>query len=149
MNSLIQELSNITSQTKSSDAQQQSKFCLIGRTIFTRESVHKMAIGRNLMLQRTQDNPLMQLPIQSTFVSRFLIQPLCYTRLVTFTGIVEIERTQYVCTITAGFLNGEQIMHNDYSDQHRFSMPITPVGRRRISLSFENSCSFSEYYYSF
>ena len=87
-----------------------------------------MAKTRPLQLEPTQVNPLMQLPIDTSFVSRFLIQPLCYTRLATFAGIVEVYNIKYSCILTAGFLNGEEIMRNDFSDQHRFSIPITPVG---------------------
>lgn len=86
-----------------------------------------MAKVRNLIMERTQENPLMQLPIHTSFISLFLIQPVCYTRLATFSGIVEIYNVRYTCTLTGGFLNGEELMLDDYSDQHRFSIPITSV----------------------
>jgi hypothetical protein len=87
-----------------------------------------MAKTRPLQIEPTQVNPLMQLPIDNSFTSRFIIQPLCYTRLATFAGIVEVYNIKYSCILTAGFLNGEEIMRNDFSDQHRFSIPITQVG---------------------
>lgn len=110
-----------------SNNQQQSKFVLIARTIFTKESVSKIAKIRQLNLEPIQENRLMQLPINTSFISSFLVQPLCYTRLATFVGIVRIYNVRYSCVIQAGFFNGEEIMRNDYSDQHRFSLPITPV----------------------
>ena len=79
-------------------------------------------------MERSQKNSLIQLPIHTSFISFFTVQPLCYTSMATFTGIVEIYNIQYSCTLTRGFLNGEEIMQNDYSDQHRFSIPITSVG---------------------
>lgn len=112
---------------KVSSNEQQSKFVLIARTIFTKESVYKMAKVRQLNLERPQENRLMQLPIHASFISCFLVQPLCYTRLATFAGIVEIYNVKYSCILKAGFFDGEEIMRNDYTDQHRFSIPITPV----------------------
>ena len=87
-----------------------------------------MAKVRDLIVEHAQDNPLMQLPIHTAFLSNFVAQPVCYTRLAAFAGIVEIDHVRYSCTLTAGFLNGEEIMHDDYSNQHRFSVPITSVG---------------------
>jgi len=107
--------------------QQQSKFVLIARATYTKESVHKLAKNRPLILERTQENSLMQLPIDNSFISRFIIQPLCYTRSATFAGIVEINHVRYSCILSAGFLNGEEIMRYDYSDQRTFSTPITSV----------------------
>ena len=86
-----------------------------------------MAKVRNLKIEPIQKNLLMQLPIHSSFIGRFIILPLCYTRLATFAGIIEIYNIRYSCILTAGFLNGEEIMRNDYSDQHRFSIPIIVV----------------------
>ncbi len=114
-----------------SSNQQQSKFVLIARTIYTKESVHKLAKNRHLTMERTQENPLMQLPIENSFISRFVIQPLCYTRSATFAGIVEINHVPYSCILSAGFLNGEEIMRYDYSDQRTFSTPITSVSEKQ------------------
>jgi hypothetical protein len=79
-------------------------------------------------MESTQLNPLMQLPIHTSFIARFIIQPFCYTRLANFAGIVEIYNIKYSCILIAGFLNGEEIMRDDFTDQHRFSIPITSVG---------------------
>jgi hypothetical protein len=87
-----------------------------------------MAKVRSLSIERSQENPLMQLPIDRSFISRFVIQPLCYTRPATFTGIVEMNQVPYSSVLTGGFLNGEEIMRCDYSDQRMFSIPITSVG---------------------
>ena len=87
-----------------------------------------MAKVRYLKLEQSQENSLMQLPIQSSFIACFLVQPLCYTRLATFAGIVKISNLHYACALTGGFLNGEEIMREDFSNQHRFSIPITSVG---------------------
>ena len=127
--------------SKSSN-QSQSKFVLIAHAIYTKDSVHKMSKVRALSLERPQENSLMQLPIENSFLSRFVIQPVCYTRSVTFAGIVELNHVAYSCILSGGFLNGEEIMRYDYSDQRTFSIPITSVGRRtcqraeRISFSF-------------
>ena len=86
-----------------------------------------MAKVRHLQLERPQENLLMQLPMHSSFIARFIAQPLCYTRLATFAGLVQIYNIQYSCILTAGFLNGEEIMRDDFTDQHRFSIPITSV----------------------
>ncbi|CAF4720768.1 unnamed protein product, partial [Rotaria sp. Silwood2] len=99
-----------------------------------------MAKFRNLTMERPQENPLMQLPIEYTFLSRFLIQPLCYTRSATFAGIVEINRVPYSCILNGGFLHGEEIMRNDYSQQRTFSIPITSD---TIILSHNDHLSFS------
>jgi hypothetical protein len=87
-----------------------------------------MAKVRYLQMERPQENPLLQLPIQTSFIACFVAQPLCYTRLATFVGLVEVYNIQYSCVLTGGFLNGEEIMGDDFSDQHRFSIPITSVG---------------------
>jgi len=86
-----------------------------------------MAKIRNLNIEPQQENPLMQLPIHTSFIAHFLVQPICYTRLATYAGIVEIYNIKYSCILTAGFFNGEEIMRNDFTDQHRFSIPITSV----------------------
>lgn len=91
-------------------------------------------------MERSQENSLMQLPIHSSFIARFLAQPLCYTRLATFAGIAEIYNVSYSCTLAAGFLNGEEIMRDDYSDQHRFSIPITQVEQKKIFSSYSHFC---------
>ena len=83
-------------------------------------------------MERTQENLLMQLPIESPFTSRFVIQPLCYTRSATFTGIIETNNVQYSCTLARGFLNGEEIIRNDYLDQRTFSIPIASVGKKHL-----------------
>jgi hypothetical protein len=106
---------------------QPSKFILIARTILTKESVSKMIPVRNLVIERQQENSLMYLPLQTSFTSCFIVQPICYRRSPMFVGIVKIYRAQYACTLTNGFLNGEEIVHGDCSDQHRFSLPITSV----------------------
>ncbi|CAF1307603.1 unnamed protein product [Rotaria sordida] len=122
--------------------QPQSKFVLIARATYTKESAHKMAKVRNLTMERTQENPLMQLPIENTFLSRFLIQPLCYTRSATFAGIVEVNHVPYSCILNGGFLHGEEIMRSDYSQQRTFSIPITSD---TIILSHNDHLSFSIY----
>ncbi len=114
--------------------QPQSKFVLIAQAIYTKESVHKMAKVRSLSMERPQENPLMQLPIEKSFLSRFVIQPLCYTQSATFAGIVELNRVPYSCILSGGVLNGEEIMRYDYSDQRTFSVPITSV-RRKMKFS--------------
>ncbi len=83
---------------------------------------------RYLNTEPRQENPLMQLPIHNSFLARFVAQPLCYRPLAIFTGIAEVDQVRYACVLTAGFLNGEEIMRNDWTDQDRFSIPITPVG---------------------
>lgn len=111
----------------------ESKFTLIARATYTRESVSKHAKVRFLQMERTPENPLMQLPIESSFLSRLIIQPLCYTRAATCAGIVELDRVPYSCVLGKGFLKGEEIMRSKYSDQRTFSIPITSVrkiGRR-------------------
>ncbi len=99
----------------------------MGRTIFTKDSAYKTAQARNLVLERSEENPLMLLPIQNSFIARFLVQPLCYTRLASFVGLVEIDQVKYMCTLAAGFFNGEEVIDDDYSDQHRFAIPVTSV----------------------
>lgn len=103
-----------------------------------------MPIERDLIVERRPDNPLMQLPIQKKIVARLHIQPICYTRLLTFNGILRIGTAQYICSLTAGFLNGEQIMYDDYSDQHRFSIPITNVifKQNLFNILFSNIFAF-------
>ena len=86
-----------------------------------------MAKVRTLKMEPRQTNPLMRLPIHTSFIARFLVQPVCYTRSATFAGMLQIYNLQYSCTLAEGFLNGEEIMRDDFSDQHRFSIPITPV----------------------
>ncbi|CAF3591123.1 unnamed protein product [Rotaria sp. Silwood1] len=132
---------NETTQQKTSN-QPQSKFVLVARALYTKESVHKMAKVRSLTMERPQENPLMQLPIENAFISRFLIQPLCYTRSATFAGIVEINRVPYSCILNGGFLHGEEIMRSDYSHQRTFSIPITTD---TIILSHNDHLSFSIY----
>ncbi|CAF1103888.1 unnamed protein product [Adineta steineri] len=127
---------------KKTSTQQQSKFVLIARAIYTKESVHKIAKVRSLTMERLQENPLNQLPIEHSFISRFVIQPLCYTRSATFTGIVENNNISYSCALTGGFLNGEEIMRNNSSDQRTFSIPIT---QDTIILSRNDHLSFSIY----
>lgn len=80
-------------------------------------------------MERPHENRLMQLPIENSFTSRFVIQPLCYTRSATFAGIVEVNHVPYSCTLNSGFLNGEEIVRHDYSNQRSFSIPITTVKR--------------------
>ncbi|CAF1487277.1 unnamed protein product [Adineta steineri] len=134
-------LETISTDSKSSN-ESQSKFVLIAQTIFTKESINKLPKVRYLKMERPQENPLMQLPINETFLACFIAQPLCYTRLATFAGIVKIYNVQYSCTLTAGFLNGEEIMRDDYSDQHRFSIAITSD---TIILPHSEDLSFSVY----
>ena len=105
----------------------QSKFVLIARATYTKESVHKMAKVRLLSMERPHENPLMQLPIENSFLSRFVIQPLCYTRTATFVGIVEYNHVAYSCILSAGFLNGEEITRYNRGDQRTISIPITSV----------------------
>lgn len=90
-----------------------------------------MAKVRTLRMDPRQSNPLMQLPIHTSFIARFLVQPLCYARLATFSGILEIYNLRYACTLVGGFLHGEEIMRNQASDQQRFSIPITQVENLR------------------
>lgn len=78
-------------------------------------------------MEHPNENLLMQLPIENTFTSRFIIQPQCITRPVTFSGIVEMNHVSYSCVLAGGFLNGEEIMRYDYSDERTFSVPITSV----------------------
>jgi hypothetical protein len=125
--------------SKSSN-QSQSKFVLIARAIYTKESVHKMSKVRILSMERPQENSLMQLPIEKSFLSRFVIQPLCYTRSATFAGIVELNHVSYSCILSGGFLNGEEIMRYDYSDQRTFSMPIKSVGRKEKKILMSSYC---------
>ncbi len=89
-----------------------------------------MAKVRFLTIERLQENPLMQLPIENSFLSRFVIQPLCYTKSATFAGIIQMNNTPYSCILAGGFLNGEEIMRNNDLDQHTFSIPITSVGKK-------------------
>jgi hypothetical protein len=100
----------------------------MARAILTKESVYKLPKVRYLKIEHPQENTLMQLPICDSFTACIVAQPLCYTRLATFAGMVKIYNVRYSCTLTAGFLNGEEVMRDDYSDQHRFSIPITSVG---------------------
>lgn len=93
-----------------------------------------MSKVRHLKMERPQENSLMQLPIDISFVSRFMVQPLCYTRSGTFAGVVEVNHVPYSCILNGGFINGEEIMRNNYSDQRTFSVPITAV---RKNISFE------------
>lgn len=116
-----------TNEPKASD-QPQSKFVLIAQATYTKKSVHKLAKARFLKTERAPENPLMQLPVENSFISRFVIQPQCYTRPVTFSGIVETNHVPYACVLAAGFFNGEEIMRYDYSDQRTFSVPIASVG---------------------
>jgi hypothetical protein len=69
----------------------------------------------------------MRLPIPTSFTAHFIAQPLCYTRLPAFVGIAVVGSIRYSCILTAGFVHGEEIMRDDFSDQHRFSIPITSV----------------------
>lgn len=87
-----------------------------------------MAKARSLTMERSQENPLMQLPIENSFLSRFLIQPLCYTRSATFAGVVEVNNVPYYCILTGGLLNAEEIVRNEYLEQRTFSTPIRSVG---------------------
>jgi hypothetical protein len=115
--------------------EQQSKFVLIARATYTKESAYKLAKSRNLTMERPQENSLMQLPIENFFISRFVIQPLCYTRSAVFSGIVELNHVPYSCILSEGFLRGEEIMRYDYSNQRTFSVPITLVrSKTRIYL---------------
>jgi len=114
-----------------SSNQPQSKFVLIAQAIYTKESVHKMTKVRVLSMERPQENSLMQLPIEDSFLSRFIIQPLCYTRSATFAGIVELNHVSYSCILSGGYLNGEEIMRYDYSNQRTFTVPITSVGEKK------------------
>lgn len=106
----------------------QSKFVLIARATYTKESVHKMAKVRLLSMERPHENPLMQLPIENSFLSRFVIQPVCYTRAATFVGIVEHNHVSYSCILSGGLLNGEEITRYNRGDQRVISVPITSVG---------------------
>jgi len=111
--------------------EQQSKFVLIARATYAKESAYKLAKSRNLTMERPQENSLMQLPIEDSFLSRFIIQPLCYTRSATFAGIVELNHVPYSCILSGGYLNGEEIMRYDYSNQRTFTVPITSVGEKK------------------
>ncbi|CAF1638189.1 unnamed protein product [Adineta ricciae] len=124
------------------EQQKQSKFVLIARTTYTKENVHKMPKIRSLTIEPPQENPLMQLPIDGSCMSRFLIQPLCYTRSGTFAGIVQNNNRSYSCILTGGFLNGEEIMRDDYVEPNRISIPITPD---TLILSRNDHLSFSIY----
>ncbi|UJR14156.1 hypothetical protein I4U23_001151 [Adineta vaga] len=130
-----------TQQQKVSD-QRQSKFVLIAHANYTKENVHKMPKVRSLIIDQLQENPLMQLPIENSFTSRFAIQPLCYTRSATFAGIIENNHTSYSCILTGGFLNGEEIRRNDNVESKIFSIPITPD---TLILSRNDHLSFSIY----
>ncbi|CAF1642001.1 unnamed protein product, partial [Adineta ricciae] len=122
--------------------QSQSKFVRIAHAILTKESVSKSAKPRYLTMDIPQENPLMQLPITETYVALFFAQPLCYIRLATYTGKVRVYNIPYSCVLAAGFLNGEEIMRDDYSDQHRFSIAITP---ETLILARTEQLSFSIY----
>ena len=76
----------------------------------------------------------MQLPIESPFLSRLAIDPLCYTRPSVFAGIVELDRVPYSCILGRGYLKGEEITRYDYSNQRTFSIQISSV---RQSLNIE------------
>ncbi|CAF4672327.1 unnamed protein product, partial [Rotaria magnacalcarata] len=78
-------------------------------------------------MERPQEKAIMQLPIEDSFISRFLIQPLCYTPSAKFTGIIEFNRIRYSCILNGGFLHGEEIVRNNSSNQRTFSIPITTV----------------------
>jgi hypothetical protein len=86
-----------------------------------------MAKVRYLTMEPLQENPLMQLPISTSFISRFVVEPLCYKRSGTFAGNLLINKVRYSCILTGGFLNGEEIMRSNYSDQRIVSVPITAV----------------------
>ncbi|CAF3917403.1 unnamed protein product [Rotaria sp. Silwood2] len=120
-----QKIKEINSTNHKSSIQQQSKFVLIAQTIFTKESVYKMAKVRYLRMERIQENPLMQLPIHTSFIARFTIEPLCYASPAVLAGVLESDNVRYSCTLIAGFLKGEEIKRDKFSDQHRFSIPIT------------------------
>ncbi|CAF3412721.1 unnamed protein product [Rotaria sp. Silwood1] len=122
---LTRKIKEINSINHKSSVQQQSKFILIARTIFTKESVYKMAKVRYLRMERIHENPLMQLPIHTSFIARFTIEPLCYTSLATYAGILKNNNISYSCILTAGFLKGEEITLNKLSDHHQFSICIT------------------------
>lgn len=100
-----------------------------------------MAKVRTLKMEPRQSNPLMQLPIHTSFIARFLVQPVCYTRSATFAGMLQIYNFRYSCTLAEGFLNGEEIIQEDFSDQHRFSIPITPVDHSLWRM-FSIQCEF-------
>ncbi|CAM4888264.1 unnamed protein product [Rotaria socialis] len=120
-----QKMPKSNSNSSKSSVQPQSKFVLIARKIFNKGSADKMAKVYDLQMERLQENPLMRLPIRPSFISRFTIQPLCYLCSSTYAGILETNNTQYSCTLATGCLNGEEIVGDDASDQHRFSIPIT------------------------
>lgn len=88
-----------------------------------------MAKVRLLSMERPDDNPLVHLPIENSFLSRFVIQPVCYTRAATFVGIVEWNHVSYSCILSAGLLNGEEITRYNQSDQRTFSVPVRSVGK--------------------
>jgi len=67
------------------------------------------------------------LPISSSFIAYFVALPLCYSRLVAFSGIIRFQNVRYAGVLTRGYFEGEQIMTNPFAEQHRFSLPITPV----------------------
>ncbi|UJR33002.1 hypothetical protein I4U23_020462 [Adineta vaga] len=136
------KLSEINPTDLKSTEQFQSKFVLIAHTILTKESVSKSTKIRHFKMEYPNENPLMQLPIQDSYHALFSAQPLCYTRLATYAGIVRVYNIPYSCTLTAGFLNGEEIMRDDYSDQHRFSIAITS---ETIVLARTDQLSFSIY----
>lgn len=132
-----------TAQPKAAEQQQQqSKFVLIARATFTKDDVNKMPKVRTLTMERRQDNPLMQLPIESCFTSRFLVQPLYCTRPAAFAGIVEHNHIPYSTVLTSGFLNGEQIVRNDFMDRRTFSVPITLVSTRANNVRIEHAVQF-------
>ncbi|CAF1311981.1 unnamed protein product [Rotaria magnacalcarata] len=130
---------NETSHQKTSN-QPQSKFVLIARATYNKESVNRMAKVRTLVMERPQEKAIMQLPIEDSFISRFLIQPLCYTPSAKFTGIIEFNRIRYSCILNGGFLHGEEIVRNNSSNQRTFSIPITT---ETIILSRNDYLSFS------
>jgi len=122
-----------TEQTKS------SKFVLVGRTTLTKNSAFRTARVRYLTLENTIENPLMRLPIETSFIARFVIQPVCFTRSSTFAGIVESKRVAFSCRISSGFFHGEEIVRNRSAIPQRFTLPIrsdTVILSRNDHLSF-------------
>jgi hypothetical protein len=82
---------------------------------------------RYLKLERSQENALMQLPIDSPFIARFTVQPFFYKRTEKFIGLVERRHVPHVCTIDNGYLHGEEIMRDrrTTTTQRTFVVPIT------------------------
>lgn len=69
----------------------------------------------------------MQLPVHSSFIAKVTIQPLCYSYPSVFAGNLVMNGARYTCSLTAGYLTGEEIIRDDASNQHRFSIPIASV----------------------